>query len=236
MKLLALGTAVLLAHLAFLWWLQSEPGATTSHLQPLLVHIRRPQPPPQQALPQPTQRQPRPTTQRKSASPPPSTPPVQQKAAAHNPAAAVHPPLTSAQGAPPPPAETSAAGVVSTPPATTSALPHRSTPKVGTSPASETASTNTLPSVDADYLDNPPPVYPPLSLRRGEQGTVQVRVLISSLGRALRVEVAQSSGFDRLDRAALEAVMRWRYIAAQSNGVAIDRWFTVPVRFKLDEK
>ncbi|MES3002374.1 MAG: TonB family protein, partial [Pseudomonadota bacterium] len=66
-----------------------------------------------------------------------------------------------------------------------------------------------LPSTDADYLQNPKPVYPPISKRMGEQGKVVVRVLIGADGNAQKAEIRQSSGFDRLDQAALATVQKW---------------------------
>jgi protein TonB len=66
-----------------------------------------------------------------------------------------------------------------------------------------------LPSSDADYLHNPPPTYPRMSRRLGEQGTVVLRVFINTEGRAEQAEVRTSSGFGRLDEAALETVRRW---------------------------
>jgi len=90
----------------------------------------------------------------------------------------------------------------------------------------------TLPSSMADYLSNPPPTYPPMSLRLNEQGKVVVRVLIGRNGRALDGRIAQSSGFDRLDQAALRAVMSWRYVPGTVDGQAQDMWFDVPVNFK----
>ena len=91
-----------------------------------------------------------------------------------------------------------------------------------------------LPSADADYLDNPRPAYPRLSRRLGEQGTVIVRVLISVDGRAEQAELRTSSGFERLDQAALETVRRWRYVAGRRHGVPEAMWFNVPIRFVLE--
>lgn len=90
----------------------------------------------------------------------------------------------------------------------------------------------TLPSSIADYLSNPPPTYPALSLRLGEHGKVTVRVLIGKNGRALDARIAQSSGFDRLDQAALRAVMNWRYAPGTVDGQAQDMWFDAPISFK----
>ena len=91
-----------------------------------------------------------------------------------------------------------------------------------------------LPSSDADYLNNPPPSYPRMSRRMGEQGTVVLRVLINTEGRAEQAEVRTSSGYTRLDETALETVRRWRYVPGKRAGVAEAMWFNVPVRFVLD--
>jgi protein TonB len=91
-----------------------------------------------------------------------------------------------------------------------------------------------LPSADADYLNNPPPAYPRQSKRMGEQGTVVLRVLIGLQGTAEKAEVRSSSGFARLDQAALETVQRWRYAPGRRNGSPEAMWFNVPVRFILE--
>lgn len=90
-----------------------------------------------------------------------------------------------------------------------------------------------LPSSDADYLQNPAPPYPALSKRLGEQGKVVVRVLIGVDGHAQKAEIKQSSGFDRLDQAALGTVLRWRYVPGKRAGVPEAMWFNVPINFVL---
>jgi protein TonB len=90
------------------------------------------------------------------------------------------------------------------------------------------------PSADADYLKNPPPGYPRISRRNGEQGTVIVRVFISTQGAPEKAEVRTSSGFVRLDQAALEAVQRWRFVPGRRNGTPEAMWFNIPVRFILE--
>lgn len=91
-----------------------------------------------------------------------------------------------------------------------------------------------LPSSDADYLQNPRPVYPPLSKRMGEQGQVVYSVLIGTDGLPVSARLVKSSGFDRLDQAALSAVMRWRYSPGQRNGVATAMFFNVPINWVLE--
>ena len=89
------------------------------------------------------------------------------------------------------------------------------------------------PSSDADYLQNPEPRYPDTSKRLNEQGTSTIRVLIGADGLAQQAEIGKSSGFDRLDRAALATVMRWRYVPGKRNGVPEPMWFSVPIVWKL---
>ena len=91
-----------------------------------------------------------------------------------------------------------------------------------------------LPSSDAAYLNNPRPSYPAISKRMGEQGKVVLRVLIGTDGVPQKVEVNQSSGFDRLDRQAQDAVMRWRFVPGKRNGVPEAMWNLVPVNFVLE--
>jgi protein TonB len=91
-----------------------------------------------------------------------------------------------------------------------------------------------LPSTDADYLNNPKPVYPVLSKRVGEQGRVLVHVLIGPDGLAQRADIKTSSGFERLDQAALATVLKWRYVPGKRSGVAEAMWFNVPINFVLE--
>jgi periplasmic protein TonB len=86
---------------------------------------------------------------------------------------------------------------------------------------------------EAAYLNNPPPVYPRISKRLREQGTVLLRVQVDAQGRAITVDVSESSGFARLDDAAQEAVRQWRFIPAQRGGEAISAAVLVPIEFKL---
>ena len=92
----------------------------------------------------------------------------------------------------------------------------------------------TLPSSDADYLSNPKPTYPAMSKRLGEQGKVVVKVLIGADGLPQKSELRQSSGFDRLDDAALATVMKWRYVPGKRDGIAEAMWFNVPITFRLE--
>jgi protein TonB len=91
-----------------------------------------------------------------------------------------------------------------------------------------------LPSSNAEYLQNPKPPYPPISKRLGEQGKVVLRVLITADGRAEQAEIRESSGYDRLDQAARETVLKWRYVPGKRGGVPEAMWFQVPIHFVLE--
>jgi protein TonB len=88
---------------------------------------------------------------------------------------------------------------------------------------------------DADYLRNPPPPYPPLSRRMGEEGRVILRVSVNPQGTADAVEVRTSSGSARLDESALKTVRNWRFIPAKRGDVAVQSWVLVPIIFKLEQ-
>ncbi|WP_411834842.1 energy transducer TonB [Pseudoxanthomonas mexicana] len=79
----------------------------------------------------------------------------------------------------------------------------------------------------------PPPDYPVAAMRSGETGTVMVRVEVGTDGVPLRVEVEQRSGSRDLDRAAVEAVRRWRFNPAQHNGQPIVASVVIPIDFNL---
>lgn len=89
------------------------------------------------------------------------------------------------------------------------------------------------PSASADYLKNPHPKYPKMSLRRKEAGTVLLALTVTAEGRAKDVRVLKTSGYPRLDKAALEAVKDWRFIPAKRLGRPVDVDYELPIHFKL---
>ncbi|MCP4696016.1 MAG: energy transducer TonB [Gammaproteobacteria bacterium] len=91
----------------------------------------------------------------------------------------------------------------------------------------------TPPSHKAAFLHNPKPRYPRRSRRLGEEGKVVLRVQVDKSGRAKTVEIKSSSGFSRLDKAAVKAVWKWRFVPAKQGGQAVDGWMPVSVVFEL---
>ena len=89
------------------------------------------------------------------------------------------------------------------------------------------------PSFNVDYLDNPAPAYPSIARRMGEQGRVLLRVYVEASGLPASVEVRTSSGSERLDAAALEAVRRWKFVPARQGERAVAAYVVVPIVFSL---
>lgn len=83
------------------------------------------------------------------------------------------------------------------------------------------------------YRDNPAPRYPELAKRRGYEGKAVLSVEVLEDGTVGRIKLAESSGFDILDRAALRAVRRWRFFPATRYGKKVRQVVMVPVRFEL---
>lgn len=92
----------------------------------------------------------------------------------------------------------------------------------------------TAPRFDADYLHNPAPAYPAMARRNGEEGRVQLSVRVSAQGRAEQVEVRHSSGYARLDEAALATVRQWRFVPARRGEEAVAASVLVPIVFRLE--
>lgn len=85
----------------------------------------------------------------------------------------------------------------------------------------------------ANYLRNPKPLYPAMSRRLKEQGTVLLRVFVTAAGHATQVTLKASSGFERLDSTAKTAVAGWRFVPAMRDDKPVDAWVIVPIKFSL---
>lgn len=81
------------------------------------------------------------------------------------------------------------------------------------------------------------PPYPAASVRFGEEGTVTLELRVARDGRVLDARVLRSSGFPRLDAAAIEEARRaWRLRPATEDGSAIEASYAVRVSFRLDRR
>lgn len=90
------------------------------------------------------------------------------------------------------------------------------------------------PRSDAAHLNNPAPSYPSMSRRLAEQGRVILDVYILANGQVGELRIKQSSGFKRLDDAAMQAVKKWQYVPAHRGSEAIPFWYIQPLSFSLN--
>lgn len=81
---------------------------------------------------------------------------------------------------------------------------------------------------------NPAPHYPNASMRRQETGTVTVRVQVDAQGSPTGVALIGRSGSRELDRAAMEAVRKWKFQPAQRDGTAVSGSVDIPFEFNLN--
>ncbi len=80
------------------------------------------------------------------------------------------------------------------------------------------------------------PEYPPAARRAGEEGSVTLKAFITASGRAEQVEVVKSSGYPRLDEAAVKEVQRnWRFVPGKEDGKPAAMWHTFTVTFRLTD-
>ena len=77
------------------------------------------------------------------------------------------------------------------------------------------------------------PEYPRVSRQRGEEGTVVLAVTVLSTGNAGNVEVLHSSGYRRLDRAAIEGARQTRFTAALEGDKPVDSVIELTFTFRL---
>lgn len=202
---------ILLVHGAVLLMVSALPAPTSRAAEPPL-HMAIRLSVPAQALP--ARRQP---------------PVVTQRAAA--PAAAALPAQRTAPVVAAPAAVMAAAAVaVATHPAAPAASPAIAAAPAAAPAAPEPASDARF---DADYLHNPAPAYPAAARRAGEQGRVLLSVRVNARGEADSVQLRSSSGFSRLDEAAMSVVRQWRFVPATRGGQAVADTVLVPLNFSL---
>lgn len=96
-----------------------------------------------------------------------------------------------------------------------------------------TANAAAMDASDPVPLSSPAPRYPPSALRRRETGTVRVLVDVGPDGVPTSTSIVESSQSRDLDRAAVDAVRRWRFRPAQAGGHPTVGSVVVPISFQL---
>ncbi|MEO6033027.1 MAG: energy transducer TonB [Burkholderiaceae bacterium] len=211
---------ILAAHVAGVWGLM-QVGAVRDAVRdaaPMFVDLIAPEAPPVPPAPVPPPPPPPPTPQPIRKPPPPR--PVIAAAPSPAPAAFVVP-------APPP------EPVVEVP-EPLAALPTPAAPPAPPASPAPAPLPRNLPASAVQYLEPPVLAYPRLSMRNGESGRVLVRVYIDTAGLPRNVQLNASSGFARLDDAAVMAVGKARFKPYIENGQPTAGWALIPLKFELE--
>jgi periplasmic protein TonB len=93
--------------------------------------------------------------------------------------------------------------------------------------------TTLLASIAPKALRRGDPPYPDISRRLGEEGRVMLMITIAPNGQVIGAFVKESSGYKRLDQAAIEGVKTWLYKPAQRGGMSVSETIPVVIRFSL---
>jgi periplasmic protein TonB len=151
----------------------------------------------------------------------PTEPPPPPLQLAPPPPAFVPPPEIQIEKPPPPPQSTAITAVTPVKPVA---------PPPPVAPAAEPV--RVLPRIDARHSQEPE--YPPTSRRLGEQGSVILQVLVDTDGKVIDSKLLQSSGYDRLDQAALDGVKsNYRFLPGTVDGKSQQMWYTFKFTWKL---
>lgn len=90
--------------------------------------------------------------------------------------------------------------------------------------------------VDARYAStNPRPQYPSMARRLGQEGTVVLEVVVSTEGLAKSVRIQESSGYELLDQAALQAISKWKFVPAKRGETPIEQKLNTRWTYKLEQ-
>ncbi len=86
---------------------------------------------------------------------------------------------------------------------------------------------------DAHFAADFQPAYPPGMIREEVEGSVTVRVLIGTDGRVKAVETVASDHQAFFEATRTQAFKRWRFKPATKDGVAVESWQQLTVRFLI---
>lgn len=166
---------------------------------------------------------------------------TKKKGQPHPPVAARPPaplaPQVAAPAANPTPAQTAAPDAASSKPnqAANSADNHQAAQTATPSEGRETLAISAPKNVRHIDCRVVKPEYPALSRRRGEAGTAEVKFVIGLTGAVESIALAKSSGYARLDDAALAAMRASACQPYIENGAPVRAAYTQPFAFALDD-
>jgi protein TonB len=88
---------------------------------------------------------------------------------------------------------------------------------------------------EAEAINGYTPAYPRISKNRGEEGTVTLAVQVLLDGSVGKVELLQSSGFSRLDAAAVKGACKTAFRPAIRSGHAAESTTQLSYTFRLTD-
>ncbi|AXK66044.1 energy transducer TonB [Burkholderia sp. IDO3] len=222
-RVIAVAVGVLAAHAIMLtaaWLHRNAPPPKEVAVQSITAQLIPPAPAAQPVAVQSAAQQP---------TPPKPTPRVKPKVEPRPVRKAIPTPQPVAQAPSPTPAP---AAIDPTP---APAAPAPAAPAAAPGPARETMQVSAPKNVSALTCNFVKPAYPSMSKRRGETGTAYVHFIIGVTGKIESVQLQKSSGYPRLDEAALEATRASTCPPYIENGQAIRAAHTLPFNFTLDD-
>jgi protein TonB len=90
--------------------------------------------------------------------------------------------------------------------------------------------------IDPRYQGLLQPPYPPEEQRAGNSGRVVLRVLVGTDGRVKQVEKVSAASDAFFAAAQRQALGKWRFKPATKDGMPIEQWKTMSLRFVLNDQ
>lgn len=90
-------------------------------------------------------------------------------------------------------------------------------------------------SIDPRHADALQPPYPASELRAGTEGNLSARVLIGVDGRVKAIEILRSPSDGLSAATRRHALARWRFKPATRDGIPVESWKVMTLRFQIVE-
>lgn len=87
--------------------------------------------------------------------------------------------------------------------------------------------------INPRFANSLQPTYPPGLIRQGVEGVAIVRVRVGTDGRVSDVTLVRSDHPDFFAATQRQALSKWRFLPAMRDGVAIESWREMTVRFEM---
>jgi protein TonB len=97
-------------------------------------------------------------------------------------------------------------------------------------PTGKASSIDNFPISD---MHNPSPEYPEMAIFLNYQGTAIVRIKVSTKGLSEGVQVLRSSGFDLLDKSAVNALKKWRFTPSKNGNTPVASAVIISVIYEI---